>query len=618
MEYKGVKLSLDMETDEFESAFSRVFNMTKAWDTNIKKIKQNLKFDGSNIQQYTALVENLRKKYNETENVVDVLKQTLQKGLDSGQIKEYSSQWVNLTNKITTLEKNLQITGRNINEVEDDWRKFGRVSQDTLNGLNKPLQEQKTLWERLHDSSDRFFSNLKANLVSNVISGGLGLISKGISSIINGLRKLGTGYINLMKQGIEYNATIQDYTRSLQIILNDTDGTTERLINNIKKVGATYGLGVEGLLEGIQNLAVAGVDIKKAETAITSFSKALKLTGGGNAELSRIIQNLQQIQNAGGATARDLREFANAGLPIYKILAEYSDRFVGDYVANEVKFEDVVNAMTQAVNNANSALSKGAEVTNQTFSGQIEMIRERWNQLLGDMAEGGTSSLTSVVLPEVNNFLEKLLDSHYEAHKIIIERTGSVRTALQEEAEGDFNYFNVVFAEGLSNLIKNISESGVIEEFLNGGTMLIQAIGEAFNPDTSEGQANIAALEELASAFLDVLDKFMLAIAPAFKNVGYAIGDSIGNAMTERLNAKINAWEASRGVTPQVSLGVMHSGGFGDYAFIPKSLIDTSKLQSGGFNNTITINVHNNGANITPSAVRGWASIISEELGKEL
>lgn len=48
--------------------------------------------------------------------------------------------------------------------------------------------------------------------------------------------------------------------------------------------------------------------------------------GGGSDELGRMAQNLQQIKNAGKATAADIKQFAYAGIDVYGILADYTGK----------------------------------------------------------------------------------------------------------------------------------------------------------------------------------------------------------------------------------------------------------------------------------------------------
>ena len=59
-------------------------------------------------------------------------------------------------------------------------------------------------------------------------------------------------------------------------------------------------------------------------------------TGGGNDELTRMASNLQQIKNAGKATAMDIRQFAYAGIDVYGILADYLGKTTEEGIEKEM------------------------------------------------------------------------------------------------------------------------------------------------------------------------------------------------------------------------------------------------------------------------------------------
>lgn len=295
MEYKGIKLTLDMDTKEMDSAINRVSNSTKAFDNDIKKLKQNLKFDPSSLRDYNVMVETLKNKFNETSGAVNALKDYLKEAMNTGKIKEYSSEYVNLSNKIANLQKSLEITEKDLNNLESDWKSNGRVSKETIENINRELKKTNDTLEDSSTKTNDFFSVLQGFDWANILSKGLSVAKELISGIVELLGKAAKGYANLMKQGIEYDALIQGYNATLSSYLGDTD-VADKLVKDVRQIGIEFGFANDRLLEMAQTLVVSGVSVEDTKKTIEGVVASLSVFGKGNAELSRVSTNLLQIQ----------------------------------------------------------------------------------------------------------------------------------------------------------------------------------------------------------------------------------------------------------------------------------------------------------------------------------
>lgn len=560
MEYKGIKLTLDMDISEFNSAIKRVKQTTNEFDDDIKKLKQNLKFDGSNVQQYTTLVDRLKSKYSETSKAIEFLKKVLDESLQTGKIQEYDKEWVFLTNQIITLEKNLEITDRNLKDVIGDWQKNGKIGKETLEGLNKPLEEQKTIWDRLNDRTDVFFGNLKANLVSNVISTGLNLLKSGIEAIWNGIKEIASAYTDLMKQGIEYNAQMQGYNTVLHAIGDDGEDGAEgidNLIKSMKALGRQSAFSTSTLLDASQQLIASGIGADEVNKDITNLSKLLAYAGKGDDELKRMAQNLNQIQNAGKATAQDLKQFAYAGVPVYKLLANSSDEFKEITKDTVVQYADLVKAFELATQEGGKYFD-AFDVYAQTYNGQVGMMKSNWQELLGVLAEDTTSTLTTIVMPTINQFMQDMLGA-FETEGL----DGVVR----------------VFKEKLPEVIKEITDSGIVEQFLEGFTVIANTLSEAL-----EDEETAKNIRNAIESILNTIADFIETCAPIIASFGVRIGEIMANAMNNVINQQMQeAWLSARekyGDGGNIVIPSYVGGGSGGFG----------ATQSGGFSNQITLN----------------------------
>ena len=121
------------------------------------------------------------------------------------------------------------------------------------------------------------------------------------------------------KAGIEYNAEMEKYKTAFTSILG-SEKEAEKVMSQIRQDAATTPFDVKGLTQGIQMLTSTGLSADSARKTVLALGDALAATGGGADEMSRMIQNLQQIKNAGEASGADIKQFAYAGVDIYGIM----------------------------------------------------------------------------------------------------------------------------------------------------------------------------------------------------------------------------------------------------------------------------------------------------------
>ena len=138
----------------------------------------------------------------------------------------------------------------------------------------------------------------------------------------------GTLLLDFGKIGVSYNAEWKS-TTALTTALGSTEKAAAA-IEQIKADAAATPYDVSSLVQANQFLISTGESAESARATIMALTDAVSATGGGNAELQRMAQNLQQIKNAGQATALDIKQFAYAGIDIYGVLADYTGKAVDE------------------------------------------------------------------------------------------------------------------------------------------------------------------------------------------------------------------------------------------------------------------------------------------------
>ena len=234
------------------------------------------------------------------------------------------------------------------------------------------------------------FANSTDKASSKSLAGAIaqGTIMAGIFSKLYAAALSATeGFIS---SGIEYNAQIEKYTTGFTNMLGSAEAA-QQVMSQIQEDAAKTPFDVESLTQANQYLISAGENASYARDTIMALGDAVSATGGGNDELNRMAQNLQQIANTGKATAADIKQFAYAGIDVYGILADYTGKSTAE-VQNMTISYDLLTAALQKASEEGGRYYNAMETQSQTMSGRIETLKDNWSQLLGTLTEGLTET----------------------------------------------------------------------------------------------------------------------------------------------------------------------------------------------------------------------------------
>ena len=254
-------------------------------------------------------------------------------------------------------------------------------------------------------------------------------LGKGIASAAKigaaAIASVGAGLVALGRIGVDYNAQIESYTMGLTTLLGTAE-EANKVINNIKEDAAKTPFDVAGLVQANQLLIGAGVSAENARETILALGDAVSATGGGNDELSRMAANLQQIKNVGVASAIDIKQFAMAGINIYKIMADYLGVTTEEVKDLQINYDDLSAALIKAAS-AGGIYEGAMQRQSKTFKGLVSTLKDNAKALVGEVFQPISQGLISSVLPEVNKGLEQLATAYKTGGtKALLKSAGSV------------------------------------------------------------------------------------------------------------------------------------------------------------------------------------------------
>lgn len=409
-EVKGITIQFRGDTVQFDAAVNKVKGELKQTGSEISLLNKKLKFDPKNVELLTQKTTALKKRMSLLSEQTDVLKEGLAK-LDPN-----SKEWAYYNTQLQNAQKNLV----------------------SLENELKNLPSEKVMV--LSQSFEEWGSKLEK-------------IGQGLEGIGKKLSVVSAGIIGLGASGVKFNAQLEQYQTAFTTLIGDSEKAAEA-ISKIQSDASLTPFSTESLIEANQYLISAGVEAEESEKMILALGDAIAATGGGSNELSRMAQNLQQIKNLGKASSVDIKQFANAGINIYGLLADTMGITTEKAKDMDVTYEQLVDAFTKASSEGGKYFGAMAQQS-ETLNGSISSLKDQINQLLGEL----TAELMPIiknVLSYVRDFLKMLKEMSPE-QKAMITRIAEVIALLGPALTVIGNITSKIggLATGIGALLKN-------------------------------------------------------------------------------------------------------------------------------------------------------------------
>ena len=292
--------------------------------------------------------------------------------------------------------------------------KTGKASSETKNlktmlaQAEAQLRATTTALKAANNGMDGFASSTeKASGKSLAGAIAQGTIMAGVFSKLYAAALSATeGFIS---SGIEYNAQIEKYTTGFTNMLGSAEAA-QQVMSQIQEDAAKTPFDVESLTKANQYLISAGENASYARNTIMALGDAVSATGGGNDELNRMSQNLQQIANTGKATAADIKQFAYAGIDVYGILADYTGKSTTEVQKMTISYDLLTQAL-QAASEEGGRYYNSMDTQSQTMNGRVSTLKDNVSQLAG-LLTGDLSGGIGVVIGNLNDLIVKAQEAY--------------------------------------------------------------------------------------------------------------------------------------------------------------------------------------------------------------
>ena len=310
----------------------------------------------------------------------------------STMMKDYNRLYSEVIHLTAAYQKSRKETG----ETSEKTKEFAQKLKEAQAQLNTTAQGLKTAEGYMNSFGDAASGSSKS-LAGAIAQGTImaGIFSKLYAAALSAAE----GFIS---SGIEYNAQIEKYTTGFTNMLGSAEAA-QQVMSQIQEDAAKTPFDVESLTKANQYLISAGENASYARSTIMALGDAVSATGGGNDELNRMAQNLQQIANTGKATTADIKQFAYAGIDVYGILADYTGKSTAE-VQNMTISYDLLTQALQAASEEGGRYYGSMDTQSQTMNGRVSTLKDNVKQLAGLMT-GDLSSGIGVAIGKLNDMV---------------------------------------------------------------------------------------------------------------------------------------------------------------------------------------------------------------------
>lgn len=354
----GPKISVEGES-EYRKQMQSIIQKQREYSAELASATAALGKNATAQERATSVASILRKQIQNQESAISAQNLMLQKAVNkygeaSVQASKFRTSMYNTNAELQTLKSRLS-------EAESGLESFS---------------------DKASDSGDSLQGSITAGM----------LAAKAYETVGKTLLNAGK---QVVQAGVSYNAQLEQYQTALTNMLGSSE-EAQSILEEIKQDAARTPFDTAGLVKANELLISTGVDAESSRKTILALGDAVSATGGGNDELSRMAQNLQQIKNAGEATAADIKQFAYAGIDVYGLLADYTGKSTAEVQKMTVTY-DLLTAALESAASEGGRYFGAMETQSETINGQWNTLKDNATQLAGLLTEDLTTALGKVI-----------------------------------------------------------------------------------------------------------------------------------------------------------------------------------------------------------------------------
>lgn len=391
----GGTVKLKGET-EYKKALKDITN-------NLKVMSSEIKLTASEFSKSDNAVENSKNKSKNLNKQIDQQVQTilgLQEGLKLAR-KEY---------------------GDNSREVAN-WQSKLNLAKADLNKLNSELEENEKSLNDTEDNFDdagnsalKFGDILKANVLGNVITGGL-------KKLVSAVKEVGSTILNVGKEALNSYADYEQLVGGVETLFKDNAETVENYANNAYK---TAGLSANDYMNTVTSFSASLLQSLNNDTAKTAQVADMAITDMSD-NANKMGTDMSMIQNAyQGFAKQNYTMLDNLKLGYGGTKTEMQRLLADAEKVTGIKYDiNNLNDVYQAIHVIQGELGitgTTAKEASTTIQGSVSAMKSAWQNILTGIATGNTENM--------GNLVNNLANSVITAAQNILPRVQEIASGI--------------------------------------------------------------------------------------------------------------------------------------------------------------------------------------------
>lgn len=221
-------------------------------------------------------------------------------------------------------------------------------------------------------------------------------------------KKAASELSNVVKSGLEYNASMQSYLTNFKVMLGSEEQAAEKLAE-IRKMAASTPFSLDDLTSGTQTLLQFGIAVDDT----TGVLQQLGDISLGNADkLQTLVRAYGKMSSAQKVTLENVNMMIDAGFnPLNQICTATGESMADLYKRisdGKVSFAELEAAVESATSQGGQFYNGMLEAS-QTFSGRMSTLKDNVSALTGELTSGLFEALGELVV-KVNEATVSFLD----------------------------------------------------------------------------------------------------------------------------------------------------------------------------------------------------------------
>lgn len=221
-------------------------------------------------------------------------------------------------------------------------------------------------------------------------------------------KKAASELSNVVKSGLEYNASMQSYLTNFKVMLGSEEQAAAKLAE-IRKMAASTPFSLDDLTDGTQTLLQFGIAVDDT----TGVLQQLGDISLGNADkLQTLVRAYGKMSSAQKVTLENVNMMIDAGFnPLNQICTATGESMADLYKRisdGKVSFAELESAVASATSQGGQFYNGMLEAS-QTFSGRMSTLKDNVSALTGELTSGLFEALGELVV-KVNEAAVSFLD----------------------------------------------------------------------------------------------------------------------------------------------------------------------------------------------------------------